>query len=83
MEPKKFVRPLIGKRKDTPAPTGTTDYASIGKILRERLGGNFPGIEPNPPLKPRVFCHLGTCEYVYDPNTGEAKGQCAGYCSGC
>lgn len=44
-----FKRPLIGKRKDTPAPYGVFDHAAIGKVLREQLGGNFPGIKPDPP----------------------------------
>lgn len=76
---KRFAIPLKQSRyrKVTPAPNGTSDYAFIGKVYRERLGGPFYPVVPN---KPTSKCGIGSCDYVYDPNTGESRGKCQGSC---
>lgn len=66
------------KQTWTSAPHGTFDYAAIGKVLREQLGGNFPGIKPDE--KPLVSCEL--CPASYNPNTKLWGAGCSGKCCG-
>jgi len=55
------------------------DFPEIGKIYREKFGGNPFGITP---LKPLVRCTAHQdCKNVYDPNSGKWRGECKGYCS--
>ncbi|MDO8408115.1 MAG: hypothetical protein Q7S95_02675 [bacterium] len=55
------------------------DFLEIGKIYREKFGGNPFGIEP---LKPLVRCTAHPdCKYMYDPNSKRGNGECKGYCS--
>lgn len=74
-----FKNPLKKPRTDFSFKSGVFDSAAIGKVLRDRLGGNWPGIVPDPPLLPVSIC--SRCKREYDPNTGESKGQCNGACS--
>jgi hypothetical protein len=60
-----------------------TDYKAIGDIYRNRLGGPPFPITQDVPRKALMPCGASLCSYVYDPNDGTSRGQCAGYCSGC
>ena len=53
------------------APNGSTNYNAIGRVYREKLGGNPFGIEPDTPPKPIWYCDVGGCNQSHDPNTGE------------
>ena len=56
------------------------DFAEIGKIYREKFGGNPFGIKPDKPLV-RCTAHPD-CKHVYDPNNEKWSGECRGWCSG-
>lgn len=74
---KTFAIPLHKKGGWTHAPT--TDYAEIGKIYRERLGGPFYPITPDKPL---LQCGASSsCTKVFNPNTNTSTGACNGACS--
>ena len=57
-----------------------TDFHTINKVYRERLGGNPFGIEPDPPIKPLSYCSFTGCVRVFNPNDGTARGDCTGAC---
>ena len=77
---KTFKRPLVGKRKDTPAPHGVFDYKAV-RDGYDRLGGNPFGIQPSA-LKPVWYCDASGCSRSVDPNTKTETGRCVGYCVG-
>lgn len=75
---KTFKRPLQKKGgKALDSMFTAKGLGEVGKIYRERLGGPFYPVVPN---KPVTKCGIGSCDYTFDPNTGEARGQCQGAC---
>lgn len=73
--------PLKPKRTDFSFKSFIDEPQAVGKILRERLGGNWPGITPgDPPAALRVCSAHKDCTYSYDFVNQKSHGQCKGVC---
>ena len=73
--------PLRKPRTDHSFKSFINEPEAVGKVLRERLSGNFPGVVPDTPLKPIWRCDAINCTRWSDPNSGAAGGDCAGWCA--
>ena len=73
--------PLKAERTDFSFKSFIDEPQAVGKILRERLSGNWPGIEPDPPPLALQPCSSKDCNYIWDPNTKSSSGKCSGWCA--